>query len=1096
LNNTFSDIELKLRQFKVRSLRIRLLKGLLIWLSLFSSLFIITGITEWLGEMSSFNRTIVVSIFLFVSIISAAIFIFKPLVEILRVNNAITNNSAAKTIGNFFPVIGDKLLNYLELSNQTSKQQNALTEASLRQRAHTFAGIEFSEAVDVQSTKKPVRVFIPLLVIIGLLLVLSPKDFIASTDRIIHFRKEYIPQAPFQFEMTSELNAYQNEDYLLIVQLKGNSIPQELFVVEGKSKVKMAGVNSSEFSLTYPKIQQTKSFHFEAAGFRSSDFKINILARPSMNLLTGYVRYPKYLQRSNEVIKPVGELDLPEGSMVKWELITQHTDSAIFFYNSDSTVSSKINNNRFLVERRIIESGYYGFKLASANATQKGKIEYEINSIKDEYPSINIQSFTDTLLYKSISIGGDISDDYGISNLILVYQIGNQRKQQIILPFNKSTTGQNIYTNWNLDSIAINPGEELSYYLQVFDNDGVNGFKSTKTKQMYMKVPSKEELNNQLTKAENTEKSNIKNAHKKAEELRKKLDKTLENINGKKELHWEDKQNIKELLKEKEKLNEKIEELKRQNELLQMQRNDLQQPSPGLEKKAEQLQRLMNELLDEETKQLYDELQKLLEEQAQADDVQSLLNEIQNNEINLEEELERTLELFKRLQVEQNLEKLTEDLNQLAEDQENLADETKEKQNSAEDLKINQEEIEKQFDQIKESLEDTKDQNNELKRPESFEDTSGDEKDIKKEISESKENLDKNNRKKSSQNQKQSSDKMKSLAKKLDNMQGAMQMEQMQEDIGNLRAILENLITLSYNQEKVMVEFGVVNQSDPQFVSLSEEQLKIQDDSQIIKDSLLSLATRVMSISSFVTRELNEMDTQLNKSSEAIKDRKKPEASGYQQLSMTSMNNLALMLDNVLQQMQESMADASGKGKGDKKQPMPGMSELQEQLNKEIRELQQSGKTGKELSQELAKLAAQQEMIRKALRDAEEKLGNKPSGKEGEKPGNLGNLQKQMEQTELDLVNKNLSRDLQRRQQQIMSRLLEAEKALREQELDLKRESNSAVQYEKELPRAFEDYLKQKQKEIELIKTIPPKLHPYYKKEVNEYFNRLNNRDN
>ena len=133
-----------------------------------------------------------------------------------------------------------------------------------------------------------------------------------------------------------------------------------------------------------------------------------------------------------------------------------------------------------------------------------------------------------------------------------------------------------------------------------------------------------------------------------------------------------------------------------------------------------------------------------------------------------------------------------------------------------------------------------------------------------------------------------------------------------------------------------------------------------------------------MSISSFVTRELNEMDAQLDKSTNAIKDRKKAQASGYQQLSMTSMNNLALMLDNVLQQMQESMADAMGKGKGDKKQPMPGMSEWQEQLNKEIIYLQKSGKSGKELSQELAKLAAQQEMIRKALREAEEKLGNKP----------------------------------------------------------------------------------------------------------------------
>ncbi len=1056
---------------------------------------LLVGFTEWIGELSAFNRTIIVGVFIISAVVSLLKLVVKPLMQLLSANSAITNKYAAKKIGKYFPLIGDKLLNYLELSHLVNSS-NPLAEASLNQRAHTLNSVEFVEAVDTTETKKPFKVFIPLVVFVALLWLASPKDFISSTDRIIHFRKEYIPEAPFKFFIASSLNTYQNEDYQLLVNLKGNSVPNEIYMVDGKSKIKMIRSSIGSFLLTLPKLQQSKTFHLEAAGYHSQNFEIILLNRPSMNLLSAHINYPNYTGKHSENINPVGELELPEGTNITWNLITEHTEVATFFYNADTSVSHKIESNQFRVKETIAESGSYGFKLTAGTATQKGNIEYSIRSIKDEYPSIQVQSFVDTLLYKSVTIGGQIVDDYGISNLMLVYQKENEPNKHINLPIVKGSNNQQVYTNWLVDTLNLQPGESLRFYLQVFDNDQVNGIKSTKSQAMFIKLPTQEELNAKLANAENTEKSNINKSHKKAEELRKKLEESLENIKGKKELTWQDKQNLKELLKQKDKLNKQVEELKKQNELLNLQRNELQKPSPELEEKAQQLQNLMNELLDEETKRLYEELQKLLEEQAKADDVQSLLNDIQNKEINLEEELERTLEFFKRLQVEQNLEKITQDLNELAKEQDSLAEKTTNKENSIEDLKKYQEEIGKKFDAIKEKLSETKEQNSELKRPESFENTSGDEDSIEKEISDSKENLDENNRKKSSQNQKKSSKKMNQLASKLKMMQGGMQLQQMQEDVNNLRAILENLITLSYNQEKVMVDFRAVNQSNPQFVLLSEEQLKIQDDSKIIKDSLLSLASRVMAISSFVTRELNEMDAQLNKSTNAIKDRKKAEATGYQQLSMTSMNNLALMLDNVLQQMQESMADAMGKGKGEKKQPMPGMSELQEQLNKEIRELQQSGKTGKELSQELAKLAAEQEMIRKALREAEEKLGNKPGDKEGNKPGNLGNLQKQMEQTELDLVNKNLSRDLQRRQQQILTRLLEAEKALREQELDLKRESKSAVQYEKELPRAFEEYLKQKQKEIELIKTIPPKLHPYYKKEVNEYFNRLKNTDN
>ncbi len=1095
MSSTLSHIETKLRQFKQQALKVKLIKGSIIWITLFIGLALIISITEWIGELSVLGRTIIVSSFLLISLISFLYFIIKPIIQLLNVNSSIKDTEAAKTIGNYFPSISDKLLNLLELSKQDITL-NTLREASLNQRASTLDKIEFVEAVDTTQTKKPFKVFIPLLGIILLLWAAAPSEFSSSATRIINFRTAYIPKAPFAFNITSELSTYQHEDVELTIQLEGSTIPKEAYLIDNNVKTKMISTELGSFQMLFSNIQQSKKLYIEASGYKSKTFHIKVVARPSMNLLSAKITYPQYLNRKPYFINPVGELELPEGSNVSWVLKTQHTNNVTFYYNADTIAAQRISNTDFSVKQPIKSSGFYGFFLSNGEAVQKGKITYSITVIEDELPKIQVQSFIDTLLYKSISIGGQISDDYGITKLLLKYKKGNNKEKSITLPFNASTNSQQIYTNWFLDSLNLLPGENLSYYIQVFDNDQVNGYKSSKSQVMQLKVPSKKELDEKLSKGERNQKATINKAKQKSTELRKKLDKAAEEIKGKKELSWEDKQNIKELLKEKEKLNEKIEELKKKNELLNMQRNQLQKPSEELKKKAEQLQNLMNELLDEETKKLYDKLQKLLEKQAEAKEVQSMLNDIQHKEMNLEEELERTLELFKRLQVEQNLEKLTEDLNELAKKQDSLALSTKDKTNSTDDLKKEQEEIEKKFNELQEKLEETKEQNSELKRPESFEDTSGDEEAIEKEINESKENLDKKSRKKSSQNQKNSSNNMKKLAKKLDKMQGSMQMQQMQEDIRNLRAILENLITLSYTQEEVMVAFRAVNQSNPRFVTLSEQQLKIKEDSKIVKDSLLSLASRVMSISSFVTRELNEMDAQLNKSAVAIKDRKKALATGYQQFSMTSMNNLALMLDNVLQQMQENMADAMGKGKGDKKQPMPGMSELQEQLNKEIRSLQKSGKSGKELSQELAKLAAKQEMIRKSLREAEEKLGNKPGGKEGSMPGDLGNLQKQMEQTELDLVNKNLTRDLQRRQQQILTRLLEAEKALREQEMELKRESKSAIQYEKELPKAFEEYLKQKEQEIELIKTIPPKLHPYYKKEVNEYFNRLKNIDN
>jgi uncharacterized phage infection (PIP) family protein YhgE len=206
------------------------------------------------------------------------------------------------------------------------------------------------------------------------------------------------------------------------------------------------------------------------------------------------------------------------------------------------------------------------------------------------------------------------------------------------------------------------------------------------------------------------------------------------------------------------------------------------------------------------------------------------------------------------------------------------------------------------------------------------------------------------------------------------------------------------------------------------------------------------------------------------------------------QLSMTSINNLALMLDDHFDMMMQMMANAQpSMKKGKQKGQKPSLSQLQQQLNQKIQDLKNSGKSGRQLSEELAEMAAEQERIRRAIQEMQQKMEEKNGGKT---PG--GDLPGKMEQTEMDLVNKQLTDQMIKRQQEILTRLLETEKSMREQDMDDQRKGETAKDYEKEIPKAFEEYLRLKEKEVELLKTVPPKLYPYYKKEVSEYFKRVN----
>ena len=351
---------------------------------------------------------------------------------------------------------------------------------------------------------------------------------------------------------------------------------------------------------------------------------------------------------------------------------------------------------------------------------------------------------------------------------------------------------------------------------------------------------------------------------------------------------------------------------------------------------------------------------------------------------------------------------------------------------------------------------------------------------------------------------------MNDLAQKMEQMQSAMEAEQQEEDMDALRALLENLLHLSFYQESLMEDLKTMDVNNPQYLKASQQQRKLKDDAKMIEDSLFALSKRVAAIASKVNQEVSAINLNMDEALDNLQDRLVPQARSRQQFAMTSINNLTLMLSEALEQMQQQQAQQSKPGNGSCKKPggagkKPSLAEMkkaQEELNKNMKKAKEAmqkngntpGKRGKPgegigLSEQLAKMAAQQQFIREQLQKY-----NLEENKDGRNSlGNLQEIQKQMEETENDIVNRNITEQTINRQQEILTRLLESERAERERDQDEQRKSEEAKNYQKRNPPAFEEYKKLKLKEMELLRTVPPELNSYYKQKVNDYFQAIEN---
>ena len=119
------------------------------------------------------------------------------------------------------------------------------------------------------------------------------------------------------------------------------------------------------------------------------------------------------------------------------------------------------------------------------------------------------------------------------------------------------------------------------------------------------------------------------------------------------------------------------------------------------------------------------------------------------------------------------------------------------------------------------------------------------------------------------------------------------------EDMETLRKILENLVTLSFDQEELMQHAKNTPRNSAEFIKIVQEQNKLADDSQIIEDSLLALSKRVIQIQATINREVAAINNNMNKATKELEERKVEKAVERQQFVMTSTNNLALLLSEI-----------------------------------------------------------------------------------------------------------------------------------------------------------------------------------------------------
>jgi len=1093
--NNFNYIQEKLHNFIRKYYTNEIIKGSILFLSFGLLYFIFTLVIEYFFWLRPVARTVLFWGFILVEMGFIFYFIITPLLRLIGLKKGISSVQASRIIGDHFKEVDDKLLNVLQLKN--SSERSDLLLASIEQKARNLNPVPFKKAINFKTNYKYLKYLtFPLLIWLFIYLSGNNSIFTQSMKRVIDHNTAYSPPAPFHFKiLNNKLQSLEGKSFKLELSVIGNIIPENVKIIFNKETYYLNQKKAGEFEFLFEYPVENIEFHLEANWVISKNYILEVYSTPKITDFEMELNFPAYTQKQTEIYRNTGNASIPEGTEVIWQIKAQNTDVINFITEMNQSLSSSASNKKteqlvnneeenFKLTKKVLSGFSYRINTSNEKVKSFEELNYQIEVIKDEYPRILVKTDMDSVQRGPVQFIGQLSDDYGISKLQVV---AKNRKTGVLNQHNVKVDKidlEEFYYRFP-DGFILQEGTGYEIYFEVFDNDKINGKKKSVSQKFFYNNKTQDQIENEILQEQKQSIDDIENTSKKAEDLQRSLDNFSKKLKTKNNTDWNDKKEFDEFLERQKKYEQMLQ--KNTDKLLENLEEMDEENSSNLEDKKQNLKDRIEEAKELQKKQ---DLLKELEELAKKLQKEDLLNKMDRLKEQSKQEsrsLERILELTKRFYVEKKSEQIIKKLNELSEEQMDLS---KKETNEPE----SQDKLNKKFDSIQKDFKDLEKQNGELKEPMQLQETKPDQKLIEMEMQEALDELkkeenesNKSKGKEASKKQSSAAKKMKELSDKMKDSLMQMEMESNEENIKDLQQILENLIVFSFDQEELMLSLKGLDSKNAEYPDKLKSQIKLKEYFEHVDDSLYTLSLRLVRLSSKIQKDLTDAHYNLGKSLENIEENRIAEGRKNQQYTMTAANNLADLLSDLLQNLQNKKP-GSGKGKGKKGEELslPDIIKKQGELLEKMKQGKEKGQSKGEKSKEI--MSGEQFEIYKEQSRIKEQLNELM--KEGNGAEQSKKIEKQMEELEKLLLEKGITNETINNMQKIEHELLKLEKATFNQNEDSKRKSNNSENgfQRNSINKLNEDKLYFKEDEI-LIRNYLD-LQPDYQKRIKKYYQR------
>ena len=806
---------------------------------------------------------------------------------------------------------------------------------------------------------------------------------------------------------------------------------------------------------SYEAIVEAEHFWEAWATVKSSKDTIFVTDRPILDRFQMTITPPKYSRLEIKTQKSnIALVQGLMGSKVEIEIESNRILKHSYIQLNGEQIKMIPEYNKASGDFLLMEEGEFTINIVDQREiTNRDPIPYAIKIIPDNKPNIDIiepEPLSELGDKQVLPIHVEISDDFGFTDLQLAYEIRKPSYLQAdpyvemftFKDVDSDSIEQVIKTLWDLSAMYLMPEDEVHFHFELTDNDNISGPKKTISNNFIIQVPSLSDLFEDIEESEKSLVSDFDENLKEIKEIKEQF-KSLElKVIKSEKLTWEQEQLIKNNLDKSIHELKKLEEMSKKIDAIAEAAEKHKLFSPDLIEKFNTLSELINEVIPEELLKSMNELEKELEK-IDINELQESLEDLSQNMGKIQDDLNRYLEIFKRLQAEQRLDEMVKKMQQLSEHQNTLAenlnnfDKSDEKgskflqdtERNLEDFKEIQSLAEETSEVLKPFSENSSEKLVELAQSELMDK-------IQNYIQSTKQSLSSQNFMNAKQPSEQAAQGMESLTEQMINIQMNFKQQEVQKMLEKFQNILQDILYLSSKEETLKDNTSILKRNSSRLREFAQRQQLLQDQLNSITDQLIKLSNETFAITPEIGKGIGKANVGMQGAIANVTNRNLSQANKNQNYAMEGLNEAAIGLFNSMKGMQQS---GSSSGFEQFLQRMQQMAGQQQSINQQGIQLGLGQMAAATQQQVMQQMLNNQQGIRKSLNELIREM--KYSNQKG--LGELSGISKQIDEVIEDLKMKRFSRKTQQRQQSILSRMIDSQKSMTKRGKKDKRKSSA-----------------------------------------------------